>query len=66
MIVEVSYCYVAEFVHNCVGHWDDQLNWHPGQVWPEEAILMDLLQTISQGHSHRAMGSPMPNGCQSV
>ena len=66
MIVEVSYCYVAEFVHNCVGHWDDQLNWHPGHVWPEEAILMDLLQAISQRPSHRAMGSHMPNGCQSV
>ena len=41
VIVEVSYCYVAEFVHNCEGHWDPQLNWHPGHTWPEEAILLD-------------------------
>ena len=48
LIVEVSYCYGAEFVHNCPGHWDSQLNWCDGQVWPEEAIVVDLLKTISQ------------------
>jgi len=47
MIVEVSYCYVADFVHNCEGHWDPQLNWYPGHTWPEEAILADLITEVS-------------------
>jgi len=47
VIVEVSYCYVAEFVHNCEGHWDPQLNWHAGHTWPEEAILADLITEVS-------------------
>ncbi len=41
-IVEVSYCFMAEAVHNCPGHWDNQLNWHEGQMWPQDAILIDL------------------------
>jgi len=48
MIVEVSYCYVADFVYNCSGYWDSQLNWHKGHTWPQEAILVDLLENISQ------------------
>jgi glutathione synthase/RimK-type ligase-like ATP-grasp enzyme len=51
MVVEVSYCYVSEFVHNCPGHWDSDLKWHIGQTWPEDVILVDLLQTISRRHS---------------
>jgi hypothetical protein len=48
LIVEVSYCYGAEFVHKCPGHWDSQLNWRDGQTWPEDAILVDLLKTITE------------------
>jgi len=51
MIVEVSYCYAADVVHNCPGHWDPQLQWHAGQIWPEEAILVDLLATINKSPS---------------
>jgi glutathione synthase/RimK-type ligase-like ATP-grasp enzyme len=46
MIVEVSYCYVPDAVHDCDGCWDSRLNWHPGHVWPQDAILSDLLETI--------------------
>jgi glutathione synthase/RimK-type ligase-like ATP-grasp enzyme len=45
-IVEVSYCYNAEAVHACPGHWDSNLNWHEGQVWPQDAILLDLLNHV--------------------
>jgi len=45
-IVEVSYCFMAEAVHNCPGHWDNQLNWHEGQIWPQDAILIDLLELL--------------------
>lgn len=55
MIVEVSYCYVPEFVQQCAGHWDRQLNWHEGHMWPEEAILEDLLKNISQRRSPRSL-----------
>jgi glutathione synthase/RimK-type ligase-like ATP-grasp enzyme len=46
-IVEVSYCYDTIAVYNCEGHWDDELNWHEGHMWPQDAILIDLLKTIS-------------------
>jgi glutathione synthase/RimK-type ligase-like ATP-grasp enzyme len=51
LIVEVSYCYNAEAVHACLGHWDSNLNWQEGQVWPQDAILTDLLNhTYSSTH----------------
>jgi glutathione synthase/RimK-type ligase-like ATP-grasp enzyme len=43
LIVEVSYCYNAQAVYSCPGHWDVKLNWHEGHVWPQDAILVDLL-----------------------
>jgi len=47
LIVEVSYCYVPDFVYNCPNHWDRQLNWHDGHMWPQDAILEDIVQNIS-------------------
>jgi len=44
LIVEVSYCYVAGAVKNCSGHWDRSLTWHEGEMWPQDAILSDLMQ----------------------
>jgi hypothetical protein len=43
MIVEVSYCYDPEAVYQCLGHWDDQFKWHEMHMWPQDAILVDLL-----------------------
>jgi glutathione synthase/RimK-type ligase-like ATP-grasp enzyme len=43
MIGEISYCYMAAAVHACEGHWDPAGKWQAGQVWPQEAILRDLL-----------------------
>jgi glutathione synthase/RimK-type ligase-like ATP-grasp enzyme len=51
MIVEVSYCYVPEFVYNCPGHWDCQLRWHEGHMWPQDAILIDLLEEVGRRKS---------------
>ncbi|HSW44609.1 MAG TPA: hypothetical protein VLM89_03455 [Phycisphaerae bacterium] len=48
LITEVSYGYIAEAVHACAGHWDRSLNWHEGQVWPQDAILEDLLAELSE------------------
>jgi len=47
-IAEISYCYMAAAVHACEGHWDHQGAWHEGHVWPEEAILEDLLAACRQ------------------
>jgi glutathione synthase/RimK-type ligase-like ATP-grasp enzyme len=40
---EVSYTYVSRAVHNCPGYWDQVLNWHEGQCWPEHLHLIDAL-----------------------
>lgn len=48
LIVEISYCYLAGAVHACAGHWDGRLNWHEGQMWPQDAILIDLLDAIEK------------------
>jgi len=52
-LVEVSYCYIPELVYQCTGHWDDQLNWHQGHMWPQDAILIDLLEHLCR---HRVSG----------
>jgi len=44
LILEVSYCYDPRAVYACQGHWDERLNWHPGQMWPQDAILTDLIE----------------------
>jgi len=46
-IVEISYCYQSKAVYNCSGYWDREMNWHAGHVWPEDAILIDLLEAIT-------------------
>lgn len=46
MIIEMSYGFNAEAVHSCPGHWDVKLNWHQGQIWPQDAILVDLLNDV--------------------
>jgi glutathione synthase/RimK-type ligase-like ATP-grasp enzyme len=43
MILEISYSYNANAVHSCAGHWDCNLDWHKGAIWPQDAILIDLL-----------------------
>ncbi|MBN2428730.1 MAG: hypothetical protein JXK94_10375 [Deltaproteobacteria bacterium] len=45
-IVEISYGFQAEPVRNCSGYWDDNLNWHEGHVWPQDAILEDFLNQL--------------------
>jgi glutathione synthase/RimK-type ligase-like ATP-grasp enzyme len=65
LILEISYSYKASAVYNCSGHWDNQLNWHSGHMWPQDAIMIDLLQEIArrkrsaiqtQPSDHQAIG----------
>ena len=48
MTGEISYCYVASMVHACPGQWDHQGRWHEGHVWPEDAILDDVLASSNR------------------
>jgi glutathione synthase/RimK-type ligase-like ATP-grasp enzyme len=43
-IIEISYSYVPDAVYRCPGHWDAHLRWQEGHVWPQDAILDDLLR----------------------
>lgn len=45
-ILEVSYGYISQLVHSCPGYWDGRLKWYDGQVWPQDAILIDLLHAL--------------------
>lgn len=46
VISEISYTYVDFAVYNCPGHWDSDLNWHEGHMWPEEAQVEDFIKRI--------------------
>ena len=46
LILEMSYVFNASVVHNCPGSFDPDLVWSRGQVWPQDAILGDLLSTL--------------------
>ena len=46
-IGEISYCYQNKAVYDCPGFWDQDMKWHEGHVWPEDAIILDLLREIS-------------------
>lgn len=52
VILEVSYCYIPILVYHCPGHWDKALNWYEGHLWPQDAILEDLLRDIEAGLRH--------------
>jgi hypothetical protein len=46
LILEVSYGYSSQVVHSCPGYWDSKLTWHEGHVWPQDGILIDLLNSV--------------------
>jgi hypothetical protein len=60
MIGEISYCYVASMVHACEGQWDRQGTWHAGHVWPEHAILEDLLEAVARRKASAQAESQAP------
>lgn len=46
VVVEISYGFVPEAVHEAGGYWDRQGQWCPGDFWPEHLIVDDLLDAI--------------------
>lgn len=46
VVGEISYCYADWAVERCPGHWDSDLTWHEGHLWPEEAQVEDFLKRV--------------------
>jgi glutathione synthase/RimK-type ligase-like ATP-grasp enzyme len=44
LIVEISYAAPVYSIYDCPGYWDKTLTWHDGHVYPQDAILEDLLR----------------------
>lgn len=44
--VEISYCYQNKAIYDCEGYWDKHLNWHKGHIWPEDAIIEDMINSV--------------------
>lgn len=60
VVAEISYTYASWAVHDCPGHWEfcetatgDELEWHPGRMWPEEAQIADFLERLEQRQVRR-------------
>ena len=48
-LLEISYTFAPSAVYQCPGYWDSSLNWHCGHVWPQDAIIEDLLEQGKAG-----------------
>ena len=46
VVLEVCRSYAAYAVFNCSGYWDPQMNFHEGHIWPQDAIMIDLLESL--------------------
>lgn len=46
VINEMSYGYLDEAVFKCPGHWDQDLIWHEGNMWPEQAHIEDFVKEM--------------------
>jgi len=43
LIIEISYCFASAAVKACSGFWDRKLKWHDQAIWPEYAIIEDII-----------------------
>ena len=43
VINEMSYTFADWAVQKCPGFWDKELNWHGGNIWPEETQVIDFI-----------------------
>jgi hypothetical protein len=61
LIGEVQYSFVSSAAHSCPGHWEldgepqtGTLNWVAGQMWPEEAQVIDFIAEIRRRYDLRS------------
>ena len=50
VVGEISYGYADWAVEQCPGHWDAEMNWHAGHLWPEAAHMEDFVRRIQDKH----------------
>jgi len=46
LIVEMSFGFVADIIHECPGYWDKDLEWVEGNTYPQDAIVQDILKDM--------------------
>ncbi len=46
IVLEVCYAFMPTAVYECPGYWDQALSFHEGHVWPQDAIITDIIQSI--------------------
>jgi len=46
VVGEISYTFASWAIHDCPGHWDNTMNWVPGQIRAEEAQIDDFIQRL--------------------
>jgi hypothetical protein len=49
VVGEISYRYADWAVEKCSGHWNPDLNWCEGHLWPQDAQIEDFLIHIQEG-----------------
>lgn len=52
VICEISYAFADWAVYACPGHWNSDLDWIEGQMWPEEAQIEDFMNKVRAAHGH--------------
>jgi len=48
VISEISYTFLDKTVASCPGHWDSNLNWINGFIYPQEAQVIDFVNNIKK------------------
>ena len=56
VVGEISYCYADWAVEKCPGHWDAEMRWNEGRMWPEDAQVQDFLARVAQVGAGRRKG----------
>ena len=46
VISELSYVFPAYIIHGSAGYWDQNLNWFKGHIWPQDAIIEDVVNFL--------------------
>lgn len=44
-VCEMSFGFQNKAVYDCPGHWDSNMSYHQGHMWPEEAHVIDLVNS---------------------
>lgn len=46
LVLEMCWTFVDWMVQKCPGHWNPNLDWIPGPMWPQEAQIEDLIKLV--------------------